>query len=546
MYTDDTQEGFDNYNSYDDYSAHTGDPTLDEYNRQHFKMPELVKSFLVYFRNCVSEGLVFELQTLYEQSWPKLTEDYFEKRPWPEEAEVAALVDSDPVFMILYKELYYRHIYAKIQGGPTLEQRFNSFYNYCDLFNYILSAEEPVPLELPDLWLWELIDEFVYQFQSFAQYRARLQKKTPQDLKTLNSNNKVWNVLCVLNVLHSLVDKSNIRQQLEVYASGGDPDSVSGEFGSHSLYKMLGYFSLVGLLRLHSLLGDYYQAIKVLENIEVHKKSQYAHIPACQISTSYYVGFAYMMMRRYSDAIRTFSSILLYIQRTKQLFASKTYQHDQINKQTDQMYHLLAICLVLHPQCVDESIQQTLREKSYHEKMYKMQMGDLQEFENSFVYACPKFLSPCSPEIDCLPDDYSKEAIQHQTAVFMDEVAQQKMLPTIRSYLKLYTTLPLSKLANFMAQNNRNNDGKWDLDKETQNLMIHLLCFKHKMKNVVWSKGSSGLEGKFQSGSELDFYIDNDMIHIADTKVAHRYGDFFIRKILKFEDLNRKLRMLKI
>lgn len=435
-----------------------------------------------------------------------------------------------------------------MKGGPTMEQRFASFYNYCDLFNYILSASEPVPLELPDLWLWELIDEFVYQFQSFAQFRARLQNKTPQELETLNqpTSNKVWNILCVLNVLHSLVDKSNIKQQLEVYASGGDPDSVAGEFGSHSLYKMLGYFSLVGLLRLHSLLGDYYQAIKVLENIEVHKKSQYAHIPACQISTSYYVGFAYMMMRRYSDAIRTFSSILLYIQRTKQLFASKTYQHDQINKQTDQMYHLLAICLVLHPQCVDESIQQMLRENSYHEKMFKMQYGDLQEFEKSFLYACPKFLSPIPPPIDSDPEDYSKEAIHHQTMVFMEEVQQQKMLPTIRSYLKLYTTLPLSKLATFMAQNNRNNDGNWDLDKEMQLLLIHLLCFKHKMKNVVWSKGASGLEGKFQSGSELDFYIDNDMIHIADTKVAHRYGDFFIRKILKFEDLNRKLHHLKL
>lgn len=244
--------------------------------------------------------------------------------------------------------------------------------------------------------------------------------------------------------------------------------------------------------------------LQVLENIEVHKKSQYAHIPACQISTSYYVGFAYMMMRRYSDAIRTFSSILLYIQRTKQLFASKTYQHDQINKQTDQMYHLLAICLVLHPQCIDESIQQTLREKSYHEKMYKMQYGDLQEFENSFVYACPKFLSPYPPPIDSLPGDYSKEAIQHQTQVFMEEVAQQKMLPTIRSYLKLYTTLPLSKLATFMAQNSRTSEASnRDLDKEMQSLVIHLLCFKHKMKNVVWSKGASGLEGKFQSGSEV-------------------------------------------
>lgn len=244
---------------------------------------------------------------------------------------------------------------------------------------------------------------------------------------------------------------------------------------------------------------------QVLENIEVHKKSQYAHVPACQISTSYYVGFAYMMMRRYSDAIRTFSSILLFIQRTKQLFASKSYQHDQINKQTDQMYHLLAICLVLHPQCIDESIQQTLREKSYHEKMYKMQYGDLQEFENCFVFACPKFLFPCPPSVELIPDDYSKEAIRHQTIVFMDEVQQQRNLPTIRSYLKLYTTLPLIKLATFMAQSPRSGESKREIDKEMQSLIIHLLCFKHKMKNVVWSKGASGLEGKFQSGSEVIF-----------------------------------------
>ena len=60
-----------------------------------------------------------------------------------------------------------------------------------------------------------------------------------------------------------MVDKSNINQQLEIYTSGGNPDSVAGEFGRHPLYKMMGYFSLVGLLRLHSLLGDYHQAIKV-------------------------------------------------------------------------------------------------------------------------------------------------------------------------------------------------------------------------------------------------------------------------------------------
>uniref|UniRef100_U5EXC6 Eukaryotic translation initiation factor 3 subunit L n=1 Tax=Corethrella appendiculata TaxID=1370023 RepID=U5EXC6_9DIPT len=538
MYSqDESNDNYDYDNSYDNNME--SDLEYGDY----YPMPEECQKFILYFRRVINEGAVYEIQNLYENTFPKLSEQYFEKKAWPNENEVSSLVENDNVFLILYKELYYRHIHARIQGGPALEQRLASFYNYCNFFNYILPSEKPVNLELPDIWLWELVDEFVYQFQNFAQYRARLTDKTEDEMDMLlNNNSKAWNILCILNVLHSLVTMSNIKQQLEVAAAGGNPDSVAGEFGRQSFYKMLGYFSLVGLLRVHSLLGDYHQAIKVLEPIEIHKKSQYSHIPACQISTSYYVGFAYMMMRRYSDAIRTFSSILLYIQRTKQLYSSRSYQNDQINKQTDQMYHLLAICLVLHPQCIDESIQQVLREKNYHDNMYKMQCGDLEVFRNFFVFACPKFVSPCPPPADApLVDDYVKEALEHQTNVFMDEVRQQQELPTIRSYLKLYTTLPLSKLSSFMEQTSIDDVDEKQVDK----LLTHLLCFKHKMKNIVWTKGTSGLEGKFQSGSELDFYIDNDMIHIADTKVSHRYGDFFIRKIMKFEDLNRRLHNIK-
>lgn len=60
-------------------------------------------------------------------------------------------------------------------------------------------------------------------------------------------------------------------------------------------------------------------------------QSLYSRVPACQITTYYYVGFSYLMMRRYSDAIRSFSNILLYIQRTQRnLFQQKTYQADQV------------------------------------------------------------------------------------------------------------------------------------------------------------------------------------------------------------------------
>lgn len=524
-----------------DFDGHTGDPVLDmEYPRQQAyadysypTIPDQVAKFLPYFCQAVRENNVFEIKNCYENVFPQLTEQYFKSTPWPEADQVAQVVPLDDSFMIMYKELYYRHVYARVQGGPSIEQRCESYLNYCNLFNYILSAETPVPLELPNQWLWEIIDEFLYQFQSYSQYRCKLQTKSPHELEILKGSPRIWNVHSVLNVLYSLVDKSSINEQLEVYAKGGDPDSVAGEFGQHSLYKMLGYFSLVGLLRLHSLLGDYYQAIKVLENIDFNKRNLYSQVPACHISMHYYVGFAYLMMRRYADAIKTFSDVLLYIQRAKQLFQTKTYQNDQINKQTEQMYTLLAVCLTLHPQSIDESVTAVLRERTYSEKMQKMQRGDEAEFENCFSFACPKFLWANPPPSDSPPQNFHKEALYQQLKVFKDEVRQQICIPIIRSYLKLYTTMPIGKLAAF-------------LEMTDEEFRTQLLCFKHKMKNMVATKGSSGLEGEFQSGSEVDFFIDGNMIHIADTKVARRYGDFFIRYIHKFEELNRTLKELQV
>lgn len=59
-----------------------------------------------------------------------------------------------------------------------------------------------------------------------------------------------------------------------------------------------------------------------------------------------------------------------------------------------------------------------------------------------------------------------------------------------RSYLKLYTSMPMEKLAKYM-------------NTTVDELESNLLCFKHKMMNVVWTKGTSALQGEFQSESEV-------------------------------------------
>ena len=109
------------------------------------------------------------------------------------------------------------------------------------------------------------------------------------------------------------------------------------------------------------------------------------------------------------------------------------------------------------------------------------------------MFACPKFLSPVPPSLDNIATpDPTQEPLHIQKTIFLQEVAQQIYLPTVRSFLKLYTTMPISKLSAFM-------------ETDIAALSECLLCFKHKMHNIVWTKGISSLDGEFQAGSEV-FY----------------------------------------
>ena len=37
---------------------------------------------------------------------------------------------------------------------------------------YLLDTDEPVPLSLPNQWLWDIIDEFIYQVRSLILQRG--------------------------------------------------------------------------------------------------------------------------------------------------------------------------------------------------------------------------------------------------------------------------------------------------------------------------------------------------------------------------------------
>merc|ERR1712151_1354454 len=104
-----------------------------------------------------------------------------------------------------------------------------------------------------------------------------------------------------------------------------------------------------------------------------------------------------MMLRRYADAIRTFSDILVFLQKTSGV-NQLSYQYDQMAKKRDQMYALLLLCISLCPQSIDESLDKDIREK-HGEKQGRLQRGEMLCYEELFSYACPKFVSAALPDL---------------------------------------------------------------------------------------------------------------------------------------------------
>ncbi|KAL4254001.1 hypothetical protein AB1N83_013796, partial [Pleurotus pulmonarius] len=72
------------------------------------QIPDAVKNFIIHFHRAVLDNNLAEITIAYESGWNKFTEKFYAKTEWPEAEVIAPLVNDDPIFLILYRELYYR------------------------------------------------------------------------------------------------------------------------------------------------------------------------------------------------------------------------------------------------------------------------------------------------------------------------------------------------------------------------------------------------------------------------------------------------------
>lgn len=475
-----------------------------------------------------------DIQTCYEIKFSHISDRYFKSQPWPHPDQVYPLVEDD-VFLMLYKELYFRHLYAKLGNTLSLEQRMESWENYSVLFERIFSDEDEMQsIDLPVQWLWDMVDEYVYQFQDFCRYRTKdLKKRTPQEIEALTAKPQVWDTMQVLSTLNKMVVQSEINsilQQDKVEPEAAKLHAVlNNEVGIAHVQYVLGYFSLVCMCRVHATCGDYYTALKAVEHLDFRSGVSdqvpvYMRVTSCYITLYYFMGYAYMMMRRYTDAVRTMTQVVLYLNRTQHL--TRPYQYEQINKRSEQMYKLISMCVSLCPQRqLEDSVMQHLQDK-YADQLARLSKGEESMYEELFGYAAPKSIYPGLPNFAEPNTREITQTLTQQFNVFLSDIRQQHKLPLIRSYLKLYTTISTAKLAAFAES------------MPEDHLRAHVMCLKHKTMGLLKGGGSasgSPLAGQVVSSSNVAFYVEKGVVHIADTRVAPTFVHYFTKHIEKLE-----------
>lgn len=178
-------------------------------------------------------------------------------------------------------------------------------------------------------------------------------------------------------------------------------DEVGQDSNVSDTMTRLGFYSLIGLLRMHCLVNDYRTAVKVLDLVDLRKKSFISKIDNCHITAHYYLAVCYLMTKRWVDCYNVCVSVISRYQENKLKNETKNiddkvegYKNKNEGEFTDkEVYHeqyltsmamLLRCCALLAMTYVLNNKTQRL-DNILLDKINHMFGGDLDEIaDNSF------------------------------------------------------------------------------------------------------------------------------------------------------------------
>jgi len=381
----------------------------------------------------------------------------------------------------------------------------------------VLRAKEEIVL--PIQWIWDILDEFLYQYQAFCQFRARIRDEDDSNFQALlKTSEDIWNLEKVKWVFTSCVEKSKIikpgKNQLE-------------DIPVIKPLHYFGYFSLVCLLRLHVLCCEYAAGLKAVEPIEMKKLGIFTKAFPCLITLFYYAGFCYLMTKRYKESVKIFETVLSSYIKYKQFF-SKSFQAESMNKQADKMLNLLAVSLKFYQIPLDENVSSLLKER-LGDKLERLNKYDQNAFSDCFSYGCPKLIPPIINKEHIKTYGFDRnimELVNQQKDVLLGEFQKIKELNNLDGVLRLYSSIKLDKLAKVMK-----------LTPDQLKDLINLYIERNTI-NVKDNLFEQTIVRKLiESVPKIELVVENDLIKINESVGKTNFSKIFIKNISKLDEM---------
>jgi translation initiation factor 3 subunit L len=595
-------------------------------NDSDVALPKSLTDFCFDLYDSVTTSQLPEEQArLYEVVFKDLSSKYFGAQPWPSPQSIASECNGDPLFLAIYRELTHRHWHQVVASSrPSIRDCIEGWNVYRELFEEVLetAGDSDSSFYLLPGWTFDILQEFVYQFQGYCQIRSAVYASarkhgllqadgsintTPSsssggnsqqhsmlldNLNLFETNTDAWDVEIVFSYLHRLV-KMGFPSSTTSTSSPTSPDSTSGSANKEipAVHTYLSLFSCIALSRLECLLSDYSACLQALAPLSVHadyvipKKegvetgsssgsatgTTVAQVLqsafTARLSLAYHAGVAYLMLRRYKDAINILGDMCAVMQRGFKTGALRKLAQgagggagmlDQFNKQYERMLSLLA--LLVFSICpsgstssaaataaagsnsssssnnyflLDDAVLRVLREK--HASQLETVSSNYDDWFQS-----PKFI--------CI-DPQATSAYRHQVLLFGKEMQPMGAQRKLRSYLKLYTSLPVEKLAKFH-----------DLQAVADFLPL-LLSYKMRMRQIERpaavgtastsaadenKKGESKstasavgyTDGVYKTALDIHYYVTaDDVVHMDEAEKQRRFENYFCAQIIQNEEI---------
>jgi translation initiation factor 3 subunit L len=500
-------------------------------------IPTKVKDFVEQLNRSLS-GQTHAVMRQYMQ-FAHISENLYSASPWPFPAAIQKLLaHDDPTFMNLYTQLYYRHKFQleyrhKFQESDrqdrnsdpqqyiSVEDQMYSFNNYIDLLDSLLTLDVNNPeYTLPAVWMWDIVDEFVHEFQSFHDFRGKnVQSMDPHDVAVLREQKHLWDVTTVTKYLEELAKKGQ--------------NTTSGMFAD------LSQFALIGLVRLNSLLGDYASSLEILQEVQL-KHNRCVSVLPCGASLYYSMGLSYMMLRRYTDAAQTFRSFDRIASESPGGLSDSADRH--VSEHLAWMTGLLALCIRLCPVLArEEALVQQVKRKLQPDRdgcWPILDSSDSQIVAKAFsdiFKRCCLFVTCHFPDYDSNQNSYLEmSTLQH--SMIMKELRQRSAAQEVTSHLRLCKSISVPGLVNLV-----NSTSTPDRKADEHTVATWLLNYKHKSRSLC----SKGTTSEWQSAAAVDFTVSNEVIQVIEKQATRNYGDYFKSQAIKYDSMLRQINAME-